>query len=112
ELEKVSRQLILSKKLVNYLLVTTLPCTTLFRSSAIGVLALLTTVGLVAVGATPSPDAPAWLLDVDETLFGIAVLGGAWTTGRAVDRKSTRLNSSHVKISYADFCLKKKKKSE
>src|SRR5690606_41758054 len=24
------------------------------------------------------------------------------------DRKSTRLNSSHVKISYADFCLKKK----
>src|SRR5690606_41948086 len=26
------------------------------------------------------------------------------------DRKSTRLNSSHVKISYADFCLKKKKK--
>src|SRR5699024_12214173 len=25
------------------------------------------------------------------------------------DRKSTRLNSSHVSISYADFCLKKKK---
>src|SRR5690606_42040838 len=28
-----------------------------------------------------------------------------------VDRKSTRLNSSHVKISYAVFCLKKKKQS-
>src|SRR5690554_7296440 len=28
----------------------------------------------------------------------------------AVDRKSTRLNSSHVRISYAVFCLKKKKK--
>src|SRR6266511_5443171 len=28
----------------------------------------------------------------------------------SVDRKSTRLNSSHVKISYAAFCLKKKKK--
>src|SRR5690606_40684321 len=28
----------------------------------------------------------------------------------AVDRKSTRLNSSHVKISYAVFCLKKKKR--
>src|SRR5690606_39423887 len=28
-----------------------------------------------------------------------------------VDRKSTRLNSSHVKISYAVFCLKKKKPS-
>src|SRR5690606_41725410 len=27
------------------------------------------------------------------------------------DRKSTRLNSSHVKISYAVFCLKKKNKS-
>src|SRR5438874_7343622 len=27
----------------------------------------------------------------------------------AVDRKSTRLNSSHVEISYAVFCLKKKK---
>src|SRR5690554_7345914 len=30
-------------------------------------------------------------------------------TGR-LDRKSTRLNSSHVRISYAVFCLKKKKK--
>src|SRR5436309_6915929 len=29
--------------------------------------------------------------------------------GTALDRKSTRLNSSHVKISYAVFCLKKKK---
>src|SRR2546430_13416204 len=30
--------------------------------------------------------------------------------GRAEDRKSTRLNSSHSQISYAVFCLKKKKK--
>src|SRR5690554_7538600 len=30
--------------------------------------------------------------------------------GDAPDRKSTRLNSSHVRISYAVFCLKKKKK--
>src|SRR3989442_6268635 len=29
-----------------------------------------------------------------------------------LDRKSTRLNSSHVRISYAVFCLKKKKKLE
>src|SRR5256885_3007381 len=29
-----------------------------------------------------------------------------------VDRKSTRLNSSHLVISYAVFCLKKKKKSK
>src|SRR5436190_16962424 len=30
---------------------------------------------------------------------------------RCVDRKSTRLNSSHTVISYAVFCLKKKKKN-
>src|SRR5699024_11319177 len=29
-----------------------------------------------------------------------------------IDRKSTRLNSSHVSISYAVFCLKKKKKNK
>src|SRR5689334_24944937 len=32
--------------------------------------------------------------------------------GRALDRKSTRLNSSHSSISYAVFCLKKKKKKK
>src|SRR5699024_12520819 len=32
------------------------------------------------------------------------------TSGGNSDRKSTRLNSSHVSISYAVFCLKKKKK--
>src|SRR5437588_9418275 len=31
-------------------------------------------------------------------------------TPRSLDRKSTRLNSSHTVISYAVFCLKKKKK--
>src|SRR6266403_4742290 len=30
----------------------------------------------------------------------------------SLDRKSTRLNSSHVEISYAVFCLKKKKKMQ
>src|SRR5690606_40808935 len=34
----------------------------------------------------------------------------AMTERVGADRKSTRLNSSHVKISYAVFCLKKKKK--
>src|SRR5690606_41961184 len=33
-------------------------------------------------------------------------------TTSSSDRKSTRLNSSHVKISYAVFCLKKKKKNK
>src|SRR5207253_9950512 len=41
------------------------------------------------------------------------VVGGlpfsALTAGGGLDRKSTRLNSSHVAISYAVFCLKKKK---
>src|SRR5947209_16026027 len=37
----------------------------------------------------------------------------AWSWGAlAIDRKSTRLNSSHANISYAVFCLKKKKKKK
>src|SRR3712207_6893779 len=36
---------------------------------------------------------------------------GAAPGGQPVDRKSTRLNSSHANISYAVFCLKKKKTS-
>src|SRR5258707_11668475 len=34
---------------------------------------------------------------------------GAAASGAIIDRKSTRLNSSHANISYAVFCLKKKK---
>src|SRR5207249_7466077 len=58
------------------------------------------------------------------TLFRSRILHGAQHRGAVVggesrdpdrdrgiqDRKSTRLNSSHVSISYAVFCLKKKKK--
>src|SRR3712207_7528602 len=37
----------------------------------------------------------------------------AWSSsGRATDRKSTRLNSSHANISYAVFCLKKKNNTD
>src|SRR5215475_6625613 len=43
---------------------------------------------------------------VGGALFGIGMTLGS---GCGSDRKSTRLNSSHVKISYAVFCLKKKK---
>src|SRR5690606_5559399 len=42
-------------------------------------------------------------VDTDQNV----VLNGEFS---GVDRKSTRLNSSHVKISYAVFCLKKKKR--
>src|SRR5436309_9255876 len=45
---------------------------------------------------------PGQLLDRVEGSPGVA----------EADRKSTRLNSSHVKISYAVFCLKKKKKKK
>src|SRR5258705_8312708 len=39
---------------------------------------------------------------------GYQLLNSRWSFSR--DRKSTRLNSSHLGISYAVFCLKKKKK--
>src|SRR2546428_5510365 len=37
--------------------------------------------------------------------------GKVYFDSKAIDRKSTRLNSSHDQISYAVFCLKKKKKT-
>src|SRR2546427_5574839 len=42
------------------------------------------------------------------------ILMDIWLAGpmSGIDRKSTRLNSSHSQISYAVFCLKKKKKTE
>src|SRR5690242_21096811 len=42
----------------------------------------------------------------------IAQSGTIESIGRGRDRKSTRLNSSHMSISYAVFCLKKKKKKK
>src|SRR3989442_7270072 len=39
---------------------------------------------------------------------GFGKLGTVVSSGKLPDRKSTRLNSSHVRISYAVFCLKKK----
>src|SRR2546430_12373324 len=49
-----------------------------------------------------------WLLDFDWLVLWHISLP-AWIV--AEDRKSTRLNSSHSQISYAVFCLKKKKYS-
>src|SRR5690606_1513955 len=55
---------------------------------------------------------------VETTEMACDIMHGIETAGDpippsacAADRKSTRLNSSHVKISYAVFCLKKKNKS-
>src|SRR5436305_9638270 len=47
----------------------------------------------------------------DFDLAAVDAAGGVdLVRGHDEDRKSTRLNSSHVRISYAVFCLKKKKK--
>src|SRR5208337_981837 len=60
-------------------------------------------------GAQPSLTAPPWALP--PTMPGtVATSRESKTAGPArQDRKSTRLNSSHRCISYAVFCLKKKK---
>src|SRR5690606_41439469 len=84
------------------------PYTTLFRSRLVPQVAVLGVVGAAMI---------QWLyfVAIDRVPVGVAilveftgpVLVALWA--RLVDRKSTRLNSSHVKISYAVFCLKKKK---
>src|SRR5207302_8365079 len=53
----------------------------------------------------------AVVIDCDDLKGGLEVLQRLrkGTSNKNSDRKSTRLNSSHVKISYAVFCLKKKK---
>src|SRR5436309_9218520 len=68
---------------------TLFPYTTLFRSDG----------GAVVHGASER-----------RLAFGELVAEAAKLPVPGEDRKSTRLNSSHVKISYAVFCLKKKKK--
>src|SRR5690606_41438197 len=93
---------------------TFFPYTTLFRSSERGYIA--TSSVLLAGGAWSS----LFLKKHGITIPQLAVKATVAATqplpefhaGAAAekDRKSTRLNSSHVKISYAVFCLKKKNK--
>src|SRR5690606_34561674 len=47
----------------------------------------------------------------DQVSLARATASSTSSNGR-IDRKSTRLNSSHVKISYAVFCLKKKREKD
>src|SRR5438270_9252230 len=47
----------------------------------------------------------------DEEALAAAVMFAQQRLAQHQDRKSTRLNSSHSQISYAVFCLKKKKKT-
>src|SRR5438132_12564045 len=77
---------------------TLFPYTTLFRSPSHRVAVVLSA---LAEGLDPS---------AAERVFGYRQATiTAWLT--RADRKSTRLNSSHTVISYAVFCLKKKKKN-
>src|SRR3712207_7515726 len=79
---------------------TLFPYTTLFRSSGLGGFAALAAFAGQAL-ALPPPEAPDVALQPARIVLA--------TRQVHVDRKSTRLNSSHANISYAVFCLKKKK---
>src|SRR5687768_18324533 len=74
---------------------TLFPYTTLFRSGLC--------VKVIDGTCTSAPDTPKNQRAYPQP--------GAQKPGCGIDRKSTRLNSSHGYISYAVFCLKKKKKS-
>src|SRR2546422_5226574 len=86
---------------------TLFPYTTLFRSGSAAELAGATKVILPGVGAFDHAmerlEQSGMRAKLEDLVLGrrAPVLG--------VDRKSTRLNSSHGYISYAVFCLKKKK---
>src|SRR2546422_6808494 len=79
---------------------TLFPYTTLFRSLADHRLAHTADVGRRVVAQQTRIGPHAGLVEATEQAMD----------GHALDRKSTRLNSSHGYISYAVFCLKKKKK--
>src|SRR3712207_7086895 len=83
---------------------TLFPYTTLFRSILFDIEVVL--LFPIAVQL----EAYGWYA-LGETCTFIGLLGIAFVyVWRRGDRKSTRLNSSHANISYAVFCLKKKKK--
>src|SRR3712207_7806601 len=93
---------------------TLFPYTTLFRSRETHrvpepFLVMATQNPIESEGTYPLPEA-----QVDRFMMKVLVDYPTSTeefviVERAVDRKSTRLNSSHANISYAVFCLKKKK---
>src|SRR3712207_8701489 len=87
---------------------TLFPYTTLFRSRGTIVLVLLLGYAYFRVaGEAPALVSIGLVSFAAVAQFAPAILGGIfWKHG---DRKSTRLNSSHANISYAVFCLKKKK---
>src|SRR2546430_9855049 len=89
---------------------TLFPYTTLFRSAAAE--EVLAGEGGVAEGSASVARALGSIVELDADAADLAVRAQAVAaeTSELGDRKSTRLNSSHSQISYAVFCLKKKKK--
>src|SRR5687768_17640366 len=86
---------------------TLFPYTTLFRSlPAVQRARLPAGVAAAAVVA-----APEQLTQKQERSTKATRFESSWAYSYVADRKSTRLNSSHGYISYAVFCLKKKKKN-
>src|SRR5712692_8914416 len=63
--------------------------------------------GGIAIVFLPFIAALAWLSPFHAVIAGIGIIVAA-ASAIQIDRKSTRLNSSHSSISYAVFCLKKK----
>src|SRR5690606_42071245 len=94
---------------------TLFPYTTLFRSSPVRIQAIDLARG-IAVTLMVLSHGVKGLLNfgqfTDWGLVPIHLITKFSSTLFFLDRKSTRLNSSHVKISYAVFCLKKKNKIE
>src|SRR5947199_3317375 len=84
---------------------TLFPYTTLFRSFLHG---CQVEIDWIDSETLRPENAQARLVDAD----GILIPGGFGGRGIEGDRKSTRLNSSHLGISYAVFCLKKKKNNK
>src|SRR5947207_4924684 len=88
---------------------TLFPYTTLFRSPLETKVSELMDENFVALNVTDSQeDAVNVFRKYDRTVLPVLDSGGV-LVGLVTDRKSTRLNSSHTVISYAVFCLKKKK---
>src|SRR5256885_9425274 len=81
---------------------TLFPYTTLFRSDARH--------GTCGSGGRGEAEQRGGVAADAEPDRGLEVRCGVDVAADALDRKSTRLNSSHLVISYAAFCLKKKKK--
>src|SRR5947209_13633948 len=94
------------------LISTLFPYTTLFRSRAAADRRRADVASSPArAGRAPVGDRRAQESESDHQRLSAAPAGASAGRSRAEaeDRKSTRLNSSHANISYAVFCLKKKK---